>query len=155
MNKKQKKHLEDMGNFKKKIQVIIFKKRDSSIEYLSLKLNQKRGGLWQPITAKVEEKENLKEALIRELKEEVNVESYERIIENIYEFTYPGKSENFIETVFAVQIKEKTLIDINKNPCDEHVDYLWSSYDGTFELYEYYTQKEALTKLHKILLNEK
>ena len=76
-------------------------------------------------------------------------------IEEIHQFTYKGsgskKDIEFNEIVFGVEVEASQEIILQSEPYIEHEDYLWTSYDGAFELFDFVEQKEALNKLHKKL----
>jgi len=55
------------------VEVIIFRRNGSRIEYLLLKRLPERNGFWQPVTGGVEEGETRKEALCREVMEETGI----------------------------------------------------------------------------------
>lgn len=146
-------------NIKEKIQAIVFRKTKTSVEYLCLKRTPKNGGIWQPVTGNKDESDkSLLETCKREIKEEIGISNPVKIIENIYFFTFDTKKNGepieFEETVFGVEIEYDNEIRLQKEPYQEHNEYVWTSYDGAFELFNFISQKEALNKLHRILLKE-
>lgn len=148
-----------MSQTYQKIQAIIFRKNSVSIEYLALKRTPQKKGIWQPVTGNKDNSDkDLLSCLQREIKEEIGIKSPKRIIENISSFSYLRKEEEsekkFEEHVFAVELDYKQTISLQQEPYREHEDYLWTSYDGVFELFEFAEQREALNKIHQILLKE-
>ena len=135
---------------KNKIQAIIYRtNKQQAIEILALRRTQNRGGNWQPITGGVDEGENFEEALIREIKEEIGIEEIIKYKDLELDFQFENEFGAFNEKIFAVEIDLNQKIDLTKNPCDEHIDFIWVSYDGAFELFDYVSQKDALNKLCK------
>ncbi|MCA9496528.1 MAG: NUDIX domain-containing protein [Nanoarchaeota archaeon] len=148
----------------KKVQAIIFRDRGHYFEYLLLHTNPQRRSFWQNVTGKVEnENEDLKSAIIREVFEETGIENPQRIIDNIYSFKYPVREEfkekygfdEFEEEVFAMEVENNTVINIDSNKSKEHDDFIWCSYDGAHELLEYDSNKKALEILNEKLVKEK
>ena len=134
----------------KKIQAIIFRKNSQdSIEVLALKRVKERGGNWQPITGNVDEGESYEEALKREIKEEIGINSTLQILDLDIEFEFSKNNKTFIEKAFAVEISLDERISLEQNPSLEHNDSIWISYDGAFEMFDFVQQKEALNSLYK------
>ncbi len=55
------------------VEAIVFRWVNKKIEYLMLKRIPEKGGFWQPVTGGMETGETMKDALLRELKEETKV----------------------------------------------------------------------------------
>jgi 8-oxo-dGTP pyrophosphatase MutT (NUDIX family) len=63
------------------VEAIIFRRKNSTIEYLLLKRLPGRNGFWQPITGGVEEGETQEETLRREIKEETGMKNLISLVE--------------------------------------------------------------------------
>lgn len=105
----------------KKVQIIVYKKQGSKIQYFIGKRSEKYGGIWQPPTGHVEEADKtLPDTAMRELHEELGISHFKS-------FTNLGKSFNFQsasgkkyeEHIFAVDIGEQNI----KLEKAEFVDY--------------------------------
>lgn len=142
----------------KKVQVIIYRRINEKIEFLILKTNKKRGGFFQPVTGKVEFKEDLLDAAKREVEEETGITKYLKIVEDFYSFKYPipGRLKykvsfkEFEEHVFAMEISPEDNIKIS----DEHEEYKWCNYNDAYDMIEFETNKYALKKLNFSLKKE-
>lgn len=141
-------------NKNKKIQAIVYRINNNQIEYLALKRTKEKGSIWQPVTGNVNSNEEVKNCCIREIKEEIGVKNIIKIHENINSFKYFSeiKNKELEEFVFGIEINPNDKITLQQEPYIEHDDYIWVSYDGAFELFEFISQKESLNILHKKLL---
>ncbi len=71
-------------------------------------INKKRGGLWEFPGGKVKEKESLEEALKRELKEELGIETFPKKVIKKIDFLYP---EELIELyLLDVEFKDEPIL---------------------------------------------
>ena len=148
-----------MKQTSQKIQAIVFRYNEALIEYLVLRRTQDKKGIWQPVTGNFDSKDkDVLATCTRELKEEIGISKPKNILENIYSFIYQGtkdkKDKEFEEHVFGVEVELNQEIILQSTPYIEHQEYVWTSYDGAFELFEFIEQKEALNRLHKMLLKE-
>ena len=135
------------------VQAILFRKSNERIQYLVVKRTPEREGFWQPVTGGLEEGETRVEALRREVLEETGIKNFVRIIEDVHCFQYSSphivKGFDFIkEYVFGVEITstEKVILDER-----EHSEFRWCSFQEALDLLKWKENKEALTKLNKIL----
>lgn len=132
-----------------KIEAIAFRKNKNNIEFLLLKRILKKGGFWQPVTGSVEEGENEKEAVIREVKEEIDVKKIIRITEKVYHFKIEGDGAD--EDVFGVEISPDSNISLEKNIYLEHDEYEWCEFEKALKMLKWPGNKEGLRRLNKIL----
>ena len=133
------------------VQAILFKGTDGKIQYLILKTIPEREGFWQPITGGLEEGETRVEALRREILEETEIKDFVRIIEDVHYFEY--SAPHFIkEYVFGVEISsiEKIVLDGS-----EHSEFRWCSFQEALDLLKWKENKEALSRLNKVLMTPK
>lgn len=134
----------------KKIQAIIYRiNSQDSLEILALRRTPERGGEWQPVTGNLEKNETFEEGLKREVSEEIGINSFESIEDLNYEFEFVKKNKKIYEKVYAVKINYDERISLESNPSKEHVDSIWISYDGAFEMFNYTHQRDALNILYK------
>lgn len=139
----------------KQVQGIIFKKEENGKKFLLLKRISSRGGFWQFVTGGVEDFDNsLKDSLIRELEEELNINDGEIIktFEDVGVFEFNSKFNNkeqiIKEYVFGVEINPKSKIVIDKN---EHEKFLWATQKEVLNLLKFENNKKAFESLIKIL----
>jgi len=129
------------------VQAILFRKSNEKIQYLIMKRTPEREGFWQPITGGLEESETRVEALRREVFEETGIKDFVRIIEDVHYFEY--SDPHFIkEYVFGVEIASTEKIILDER---EHSEFRWCSFQEALDLLKWKENKEALTKLNKIL----
>jgi 8-oxo-dGTP pyrophosphatase MutT (NUDIX family) len=129
------------------IEAIIFRRKDSVIEYLLLKRLPERNGFWQPITGGVEEGEAREEALRREIMEETGVKNIAAVIEGLYYFEFSDPDPNQ-EYVYGVEIPSSEEIVLDRK---EHSEYKWCSYQEALRLLHWKENKKALKKLNTAL----
>ncbi|MFP4402514.1 MAG: NUDIX hydrolase [Candidatus Nanoarchaeia archaeon] len=138
----------------KKIQVIIYRKNSQeSLEILALKRTPEKKGEWQPVTGNVEQNETFEQAAKREVEEEIGISETLQCIDLEFEFEYSKNEKQFQEKVFAIEVDYNKRISLEQNPSKEHIDSIWISYDGAFEMFNYPEQKEALNRLYKLFYN--
>ena len=79
----------------------------------------------------INENENLKQAIIREVKEETGIDLSQKEI-NFYKTKYVDYTEyQFIYHCFHCELKEKPELDLNLN---EHQLYLWTKPEDAMDL---------------------
>ena len=133
------------------VQAIVFERISGRLHYLLLKRTPERSGFWQPVTGGLKEGETVIEALEREVLEETGINRIVGIVEDVHYFEY--WDPYFIkEYVFGVEIHpdEKIVIDGK-----EHCRFRWCSFQEALKLLKWNENKEALSRLNKILNAQK
>lgn len=132
----------------------IFRKNSGFYEFLILKRVPEKGGFWQGITGMVEN-ETLKQAVLREAKEEIGLESSEviQLIEGVNIFKYKNQKSGLIVTehVFGLEVKPDQKILLDKNIYPEHDEFKWVPLEEALKLLHFESSKESITKLSQIL----
>ncbi len=131
----------------KKIEAVIFR-NDGKAEFLILHRNEDHGGFWQTLTGNVEDNESLTDALIREIREETGIDERNivSILDDVYSFSFHAHGMDFIEYVYAVQVKQDTAVDISRNVDNEHDDYGWFTYDDAVRKLKWDSNVMAIEK---------
>ncbi len=131
-----------------KVEVIVFR-LDPAVEILLLHRPASRGGIWQPVTGKVEKGETVLEGALRELKEETGIdeEHIMRIIDNVYSFDFTDGNVENKEEVFGVEVDADTVVDISKNIYVEHDRFEWMAPEKAESAMFWSTNVSALKKL--------
>lgn len=136
---------------------IVYRQRNDKYEFLCLKREKNDGiqagqleGWWEFPSGGVRVHENIKEAMLRELKEETGITNHLRIIENFFHYSWEWENQTHLTFVFAVKVSYN--IDI-KLAHKEHEDYKWCLYEEALELLTYDKPKESLKTLHQYLVN--
>ena len=137
------------NNKLKQIEVILYRVKNESLEYLLLKRTKERGGFWQPITGGVKEGEDVLESVRREITEETGVENIVNIINLNYKFNFNKGELSFVEYTFGAEILPQNKIKISY----EHDEYKWCDYKKAINLITWNGNKRALVKLNKQLAN--
>ncbi len=133
-----------------KLEGIIFFKNDENLKYLLVKRIDARGGFWQPITGGLEEGESIKNAVVREVKEETSFINISKIIKLDYFFQFKDEDLWLTEYVFGIEIPDFKDPDISW----EHDDYKWCTYEEAQKLLVWQENKKALKLLNDILSNK-
>ncbi|MBT4791333.1 MAG: NUDIX domain-containing protein [Halobacteriovoraceae bacterium] len=111
---------------KRKVQSVIFYcAQGQGKHFLLLKMNKKRGYLWQNVTGGVDKNENFQDAAVREAAEEtgLSTENIQQLIKTDIEFHFCDQWENNVtEKVFFIQVKNKW--DVMLDP-SEHCEFSW------------------------------
>ncbi len=134
------------------VNVVPFIKREDGFKYLVLQRNERKGGFWQTITGGINFKGSLQENVLREIGEELNLNSLniENLIKTDYSFYYVGgEGYELNEYVFGYE-----LFDDQIKLSDEHVDYSFLEKDSAVEKVKWDGNKEAIRQVDKILINK-
>jgi dATP pyrophosphohydrolase len=133
------------------------RRKDENLEYLLLRRIRSRGGVWQGVTGRVEEDEEVSAAARRELAEETGLNLL--ILKDLlFSFTYRVKDEwrylylDDVEkiTVFAFAALVKTGQDPILDP-DEHDRWIWCGTEEAFNLIDWPDSREALRRCDRVL----
>ena len=126
------------------VEAIIFRRYGNIVEYLLLKRTPERNGFWQPLTGGVEEGENRKEALHREIREETGVKNVITVIEDLFHFEFSDSGILYQEYVYGVEISPSAGIVLDGK---EHSEYRWCSFQEALKLLTWEENKTALRRL--------
>ncbi len=142
----------------KKIEVIVFRKAETSYEFLILHRKPERGNWWQPITGSVEtyDKSNF-DAALRELWEEAGLAGNNilSIFENYYNFQFTEEGIAYEEFCYGIEINCSVSINISNNIHKEHDQYKWLAFEDAISILKWDNNKCALTELNSILVSKK
>jgi len=125
---------------------IIFIK-DKEIKYLLLHYGL---GHWEFVKGKIENNENDKETIIRETKEEVNIEDLKFIpgFKEKIQFFYK-KDKELVKKEVIYYLAETKTKEIKLS--FEHIDYKWLNYEESLKQLTFKNSKEILKKAHEML----
>jgi 8-oxo-dGTP pyrophosphatase MutT (NUDIX family) len=113
----------EIENFKKKFDIVsVFINHDSETLLLHRQDHKPQGNTWAMVAGKVDENENLLDALIREVSEEVGLVTKSEDFKYFekYYVRYPGY--DYLYHVYHLRVQEKPQLRIN---AEEHKDYRW------------------------------
>lgn len=137
-----------MRDIKEKVEVIVFRTLNREREFLVLKRREEKGGAWQPVTGGVEKKEEVLDAVKRELEEETGIKEYIRIIDKVHFFKYKNEDGVVLdEYVFGVEVSPDVKVKIS----EEHIDLRWCSFGEAISLLKHEDNKMALKKLNSLV----
>ena len=102
-------------------------------------------GHWDFVKGRIEKNEQLKEAALRESKEETGITDIEFIdgFEEKIQYTYQYSGKRVRKEVIFFLAKTKTK-DVTLS--DEHLDHVWLEYDDAFSKTTYQNAKDLLSK---------
>ena len=130
----------------KKVQVWIIEGQD----VLLLKVIQKRGSGWHPVTANVEKGEDLLDCAKRETFEETGIrKDAGSWLPLDFSFEYDGRWGRAKEHVFVLKLKSRPSKIVTD--ASEHVDHQWVGFEKAKETLGFEPQKEALEKVKCML----
>jgi 8-oxo-dGTP pyrophosphatase MutT (NUDIX family) len=134
----------------KKVQAVIYRKKDSKYEFLILKYCKAKGGFYQNMTGGIETTDTSTfNALIRELGEELCLDKKDIItlLPEIYEFDFGKDSKKLHETVFGVEVQTNFQPKISA----EHELFKWMNLTDALKNLKFDSNKEALKKLTELI----
>ncbi len=113
----------EIKNFNKKFDVVsIFIEHAGTVLFLHRQDHKPQGNTWAVVAGKVEDGEQLLNALLREVKEEIGVELIEEDIKYVKEYYVRYDDYDFKYHIHHVLLKEKPTI---KLELKEHKDSRW------------------------------
>ncbi len=126
------------------------KRKGDQLEYLLLKRLVSRGGVWQGVTGRVEEDEEVSDAARRELAEETRLDplivkdlrfSFSYLIKDEWRSFYTDDVEKITVFAFAalVRTNQDPLIDPH-----EHDQWLWCNFEKALDLIDWPDNQTAL-----------
>lgn len=134
-----------------KIQIILFRKHNSRIEFLLLKRIGTKKTWWQGITGGVETTDSsLVHACVRELKEELGLILEKHYITGHYkQFSFSTNREGYkgqiaLEYIFGAQLPHDFVPTLS----DEHVEYKWLPFARAHKLIDFPESKEAMSIIY-------
>ena len=139
---------------------IIFRKKESSYEFLLLKRIKEKGGFWQPPTGGLENSDESKlHAAFREVLEETGIKKQDikKVIEEVYSFEI---SKHYItdelispitEHVYGFEVNNNVNVSIDNNIYPEHEEFKWVSFKKALKMLKWDNNKEAFIKLEFVL----
>lgn len=113
----------EIDNFNKKFDVVsVFIEHDGEILLLHRQDHKPQGNTWAMPAGKVDAGEDLLNALVREVEEEIGVKTDKNEYKYFegYFVRYPGY--DFLYHIYHLPLKDKPTIDLNLN---EHKDMQW------------------------------
>ena len=134
-----------------KVQGVMYSKNSNNLEYLIIKRCENDGGFWQGVTGTLEEGENLKECLIREISEELGITEIKNI-SDLKQTLQWAKKTGFIITEYVFSVELDRNIDITLS--EEHDDYKWCTFEEAYETLEKENNKNTLKMINEELENE-
>lgn len=131
------------------IEGVVFYQDGDKTKYLALKRNKEKGGYWQPLTGGIHTDEDISDALVRELNEELGLkESQFTIIDPKHSFSFTLQSGKTLqEYVFGIEIQPDQEIRLS----DEHTEYRWLPFAEARQLYEWDSNKKAIDKIDELI----
>jgi len=136
-------------NMNKKILAFVF----DGEKFLLLRNNSKDpahgGDYWFTVTGSIEANESIKDAVIREVKEETDLEVTE-ILDLKWNSIYSWGGENHLEKNFLTFVKKERVI-LN----EEHIEAEWLKLEEFVAKIDWSLDKEELKKVLKKALNKK
>ncbi len=137
-----------------KVQGVVYAIQNNQIKYLIIKRCKADGGFWQGVTGTLEEGENLRDCLIREIDEELGVNRNNLLqISDLKQTLQWSKKTGFMitEYVYAVKIDLNSIIALS----EEHDDFRWCDFDEAHQMLGKDNNKNTLklinSELQKLL----
>ena len=120
--------------------------KEKEIKYLLLHYGL---GHWEFVKGKIEDNENDKETVIRETKEEVNIEDLKFIpgFKEKIQFFYKKDKELVKKEVIYYLAETKTK---KVKLSFEHINYKWLNYEEALKQLTFKNSKEILKKAHEM-----
>lgn len=132
------------------VQVFVFVSKPS-FKVLVLKRIPEKSGYWQPVCGGVDNGEELRGTVIREVFEETGITKVKSIINLNYSFSYRepknGQVMDMQDFCFAVEVDVIPEVRLSS----EHEQYKWCSYDEAIKVLSWEPCLVALEKLWKFI----
>jgi dATP pyrophosphohydrolase len=136
-----------------KVQVYVFTNTEPR-RYLLLRYNDEKGGYWQPVTGSVEGDESLRDAALREAREETGVTGrVGDLVDSGYTFDFHSYGKDRRESVFG--LRASAARDGAPPPVTlsrEHQAFKWCTFEEALSLLRWDSNKEGLRSLAERLV---
>ncbi len=112
-----------MTNLPIRVNVFVYRRNNTNIEFLCVKRVPNDGGFWQTITGTVHENEAHTDTVVREIKEECGIANEDVLsVEGpFYNFEWIKNNVTIQEFVYMAEVRDVPIV---LSP-DEHDDYVW------------------------------
>lgn len=132
-------------NARKALVVILWKHASGDRRVLLLKLVEKRGGFWQPVTGKVEEGESFAEGALREAEEETGFRFAHHPQYLGLEYSFTGRHGPATERAYLLSVGGEEPPTPTLDP-KEHTDFQWRAPAEAIPLLKYETNQRAVER---------
>jgi 8-oxo-dGTP diphosphatase len=113
----------ELENFKKKFDVVsVFIDHDGETLLLHRQDHKPQGNTWAMVAGKVDKEEELSQALVREIREEIGLEVHESKCNYFEKYYVRYPDFDFLYHVYHMTLPEKPILTINQ---EEHKDFKW------------------------------
>lgn len=115
--------------------------------YLLIKRTEQEGGIWTGVGGSGENDETPLQTVLREATEETGFAQFERVIDLGYSYPLVFKEGPVVLHTYGLQVDGQMVPVLD----DEHEAYQWADYETAMESLSFENQREALTKLHRLI----
>lgn len=109
-------------------------------------------GIWQTVTGKVEDDENVKDATFREIQEETGIECLELYNVDVTMFYEQHKDSIAFSANFCGYVDSNNPVVLSEN---EHDKFIWATFEEAKALLAFPSQKESLSFIHSYFVLQK
>jgi dATP pyrophosphohydrolase len=134
------------------IEAHIFRVENGNLEFLLLKRSPEQyyPNLWQMVSGKIKEHEKAFEAVIREVKEETNLEIEKLwVAPTVNSFYAPDNDSICLLPVFAIKVGSKSKVQLS----NEHVAFKWVSQEEAKKHLAWEGQRKSVDVIADYFLN--
>ncbi|HEX4662652.1 MAG TPA: NUDIX pyrophosphatase [Candidatus Saccharimonadales bacterium] len=124
---------------------------DGNVEFLLVRRVPDDGGFWQPVTGGVEEGEDVRAAVRREVMEETGVTNILHMSDELHRTTWMMDDHSGYDMVHALHVPHDTQVTLS----DEHDDYKWLPLGEALPMLKFDGNRESMRIVHKYILDRK
>lgn len=136
------------------IECIVFKKQGSNFKFLCLKRSDNskvHPGIWQIVTAKIDNGEKAYETARREVREETGLRPYNLYVAPSINYFYNSRDDSInLIPVFMAEVDSD-----NVKISDEHSEYEWLNFENAYDKIHWESQKKMLAEAYNHLKTER
>lgn len=135
----------------KKVQAVIYDIKDNKPYFLILHRVLRWKG-WELLKESLEKGENVKEALVRGIKEETNLKKFKiekkiKLNKKIIFYNKEKTVKNIILAIFLVRVNMNQKISLHKNAVIEHDKYKWVDRKTAVKMLTFSNTKEVISNV--------
>jgi dATP pyrophosphohydrolase len=139
-----------MNILKRVVHAELYRVVDGTIEFLLVKRVPHDGGFWQPVTGSIEDGEQIRDSLVREVAEETGITELLHISPQLRQVHWEYRNGFGYDLVHAVHVAPEVQVVLNPA---EHNDHQWLTLQPALAALKFDGNRDSMQVVHTFILN--